>query len=103
MTSAPRVKSRAGLVAPWGRFGGFTLIELMLAVAIAAIVLMLAVPSIVSVFKDDKLSETYNNFDQFVQKTRTRSVVEQKDLILVWDKEGIEVVAADPEEGGADG
>ena len=55
------------------RRAGFTLIELILAVAIGAIILSLAVPSIVGEFKKEKLDKTFSNFDDFVQKVRVRS------------------------------
>jgi hypothetical protein len=76
------------------------LIELLLAVAIGAIILSLAVPSFVGEMKRQKLEKTFTDFDDFVQKVHIRSVTEHIDLLMEWDDSGISVWAENTEEGG---
>ncbi len=81
---------------------GFTLFELLLAVAIGLLIVFLSVPSVVGVFKDNRLTESFNRFDEFVQGAHDRAVTNHKDLVLVWVKDGIDMIADNPDEGGTD-
>ena len=87
---------------------GFTLIELMLAVAIAVIILMMAVPSLSGLSSERQLQETFERFDSLARKAQLNAVREQRAWVLVWQK-GVILLQPDaptPEEieaGGAQG
>jgi prepilin-type N-terminal cleavage/methylation domain-containing protein len=71
---------------------GFSLFEIMIAVAILAMVMTLAVPSVTSLLREQKLKETFEGFDGFVQQVRTQGATTRKDLLIVWDKDGLSVL-----------
>lgn len=62
----------------------FTLIEIMLAVAIAVIILSLAIPVFGRMMGENELERTYKMFDEFVQKARTKAVKERRTYLLIW-------------------
>ena len=70
---------------------GFTLIEIVLAVAILVLLMMLAVPSITGVFKDRQLRRSLDNFNTLVNKAHEQSVAEHRPYLLVVGKKSIEV------------
>jgi prepilin-type N-terminal cleavage/methylation domain-containing protein len=88
------------------RRAGFTLIELMLAVAIAIIILMIAIPSMSGMSSERRLRETFERFDALTRKAQLRAVAEQRSWVLVWQP-GVVMLQPDeptPEErmdGGA--
>ena len=87
---------------------GFTLVELMLAVAIAIIILMMALPSLSGISAERRLRETFEKFDAFARQAQIKAVSEQRSWVMVWQPEGIilQPDAPTPEElqaGGADG
>jgi len=62
----------------------FTLIEIMLAVALAVIILSLAIPVLGRMMGEKELERTYKKFDEFVQKARTKAVKERRTYLLIW-------------------
>jgi prepilin-type N-terminal cleavage/methylation domain-containing protein len=68
------------------RHSGFTLIELMLAVAIAVVILMAAVPIIGGMSSERRLTETFERFDALTRKAQFNAVREQRPWVLVWEK-----------------
>jgi len=70
---------------------GFTLIEIILAVAILVLLLLLAVPSITGVFKDRQLRRSLDSFNTLVNKAHEQSVAERRPYLLVVGKNSIEV------------
>lgn len=68
---------------------GFTLIEIVLAIAIALIVFAVAIPALSGAFGDDPLEKTFRDFDLFVRQTQTKALSEHRDFVLVWEKDGI--------------
>jgi prepilin-type N-terminal cleavage/methylation domain-containing protein len=66
------------------RRSGFTLIELMLAIAIAIIILMMAMPSLRGLSKEQKLQETFERFDALARKAQANAVAQQRAWTLVW-------------------
>ena len=82
------------------RAAGFTLLELMLAIAIAVMLLAIAIPSISGIFAEDALRKSFDEFDAIAQQAQTRAIKEKRTMILVWTKEGIAVVpeVPDPED-----
>lgn len=87
---------------------GFTLVELMLAVAIAIIILLMALPSLSGISAERRLRETFEKFDGFARKAQLKAVSEQRSWVIVWQPEAIllQPDAPTPEEqqaGGAEG
>jgi prepilin-type N-terminal cleavage/methylation domain-containing protein len=68
---------------------GFTLIELMLAISIAIIILLMALPSLSSIAAEKRLRESFEKFDAMAQKAQLKAVSEQRAWVLVWQPEGI--------------
>lgn len=75
---------------------GFTLLEVMLAVCIAAIIMAVAIPVLSNVLGEPKGERSFLEFDQMVQEARTRSRVERRNYVIVWGRDGI--VLMRPEE-----
>jgi type II secretory pathway pseudopilin PulG len=67
----------------------FTIIEIVLAIAIALIVFAVAIPAISGVFGDDPLEKSYRDFEVFVRQAQTRALTEHRDFVLIWQKDGI--------------
>lgn len=63
---------------------GFTLIEIMLAVAIAVIIMAVAIPSMSGLSSERQLRDTFEQFDALARKAQIRSVSEQRSYVLVW-------------------
>jgi Tfp pilus assembly protein FimT len=81
------------------RRDGFTLLEICLAVAICVMLVLIAVPSVRGVMKEQRLHATFDAFDGLVRKAQARSMDERRTYTLVWSKEGIELVPLDTKEG----
>jgi len=62
----------------------FTLIEMMLAIAIAIAVTVLAVPNMRGVARERRLHETFEKFDAFARKAQLNAMREQRTWSLVW-------------------
>jgi prepilin-type N-terminal cleavage/methylation domain-containing protein len=72
------------------RYRAFTLIEIIIAVAILALILLMAVPSLSGVFADRKLRVSLDGFNNLVREAQERSVSEHRAYLVVWgDKEVI--------------
>jgi type II secretion system protein H len=70
------------------RARGFTLIEIMISVAILVLILALAVPSLVGVMADKRLKRSLNEFNDMVHQARERSVAEHRAYLIVWGDKG---------------
>ena len=79
------------------RAAGFTLLELMLAVAIAVMLLLVAIPSVSGIFSEDALRKTFDEFDAIAQEAQARAVKEQRTMLLVWTDNGIALVPEVPD------
>lgn len=75
---------------------GFTLLELMLVVMIGTLIMSVAVPSVASLLREQKLKESFEEFDAFARKAQNRAVSESGTFVMVWDKEGISLQPLDP-------
>jgi type II secretory pathway pseudopilin PulG len=64
----------------------FTLIELMLAIAIAIAVISLAIPSMRGLSAEKRLRETFERFDEFTRKAQLNAVSQQRSWTLIWLK-----------------
>ena len=66
------------------RRAGFTLVELVIAVLIMAILMMLAVPSLEGVLADRRLRRTLDGFNKIVREAQERSIAERRAYLIVW-------------------
>ncbi len=72
------------------RYRAFTLIEVIIAVAILTIVLLMAVPSFSGVVADRRLRASLDGFNNLVRQAQERSVAEHRAYLIVWgDKDVI--------------
>ncbi len=75
----------------------FTLLEVLLAIGIAAIMMMLAVPSIVGFKRQERLDKSINDFNGFIQGIRTKAITQRRDYLLIWNKNEITAISQDAE------
>jgi len=84
--------------------GGFTLIEICLAVAIALVMLMIAVPSISGFLKQQESNQTFDALDRMVKKAQSLSLSERRAYLITLEKEQIILRPQAPENASeADG
>lgn len=76
------------------RARGFTLLEIVLAVAILMVLLLLAVPTLDGVLSDKQLRRSLDDFNGLVRQAQERSVAEHRTYLIVW---GDKVVSLRPE------
>lgn len=70
------------------RRAGFTLIEIVLAIAVLMLVVGLAVPSVRGVLADRRLRRSLDEFNTMVRQAQERSMIERRSYLIVWrDKE----------------
>lgn len=62
----------------------FTMMEMMLAVALAVVVMALAIPTIGSMFGEDPLQKSFKQIEEFVQKAQAKAVKERRTYLIVW-------------------
>lgn len=74
----------------------FTLIELMLAIAIAIVVLGLAIPSMRGLSAEKRLHETFERFDELTRKAQLNAVSQQRSWTLIWQRGQISLQPDDP-------
>lgn len=73
------------------RARGFTLIEIVIAVAILVVLLLMAVPSLSGVVADRKLRASLDQFNNLVRLAQERSVNEHRPYLIVWGKSDVTV------------
>lgn len=56
----------------------------------------LAVPSIQGLFAEQRLKESFENFDEFVHRVQARAVSEGRAFVMIWDGKGITVQPDEP-------
>jgi prepilin-type N-terminal cleavage/methylation domain-containing protein len=66
------------------RRAGFTLIEIVMAIAIVMVVLMLAVPSVRGVLADRRLRRSLDDLNNMVRQAQERSMIERRSYLIVW-------------------
>ena len=76
------------------RYRAFTLIEMIIAVAILTVILLMAVPSLSGVLADRKLRASLDGFNNLVRQAQERSVSEHRAYLIVW---GTKDVIVQPE------
>lgn len=77
---------------------GFTLLEIMLAILIGLLLMTVAVPSVVGMMREQKLKQTYEEFDDFVRKAQLKAVESGQTQVMVWDDAGIDLIPQSIEE-----
>jgi len=71
---------------------GFTLLEICLALAIIATVILLIVPSVSGLLAEQRLKESYERLNRVVAATANRSATEQRAYALIWGRQGVQAV-----------
>ena len=71
------------------RIRAFTLVEIVIAVAIMATLLLLAKPSLEGVIADRKLRVSLDGFNKLVREAQERSVAEHRAYLLVWTDKNV--------------
>jgi hypothetical protein len=85
MTSGAKPCFRASFSPLMPRFRtAFTIMELLLAIALAVIIMALAIPILGSMFGDDSLQDSFKKFEAFVMKAQTKAIKERRTILLVW-------------------
>jgi prepilin-type N-terminal cleavage/methylation domain-containing protein len=67
----------------------FTLVEIVIAVAIMATLLLMAVPSLTGVIADRRLRASLDEFNKLVHQAQERSVSEHRSYLLVWTDKNV--------------
>jgi prepilin-type N-terminal cleavage/methylation domain-containing protein len=85
----------------------FTLIELMLAVAIALVIFGVAIPSMMGLSAEKRLRATFERFDELARSAQLRAISQQRSWTLVWQPGVITLQPDEPSSeerlGGGDG
>jgi prepilin-type N-terminal cleavage/methylation domain-containing protein len=66
------------------RYRAFTLVEIIIAVAIMTTLLLMAVPSLQGVLADKRLRASLDAFNKLVREAQERSVAERRAYLIVW-------------------
>ena len=70
------------------RRAGFTLIEIVLAIAVLMLVVGVAVPSVRGVLADRRLRRSLDEFNTMVRQAQEHSMIERRSYLIIWrDKE----------------
>ena len=71
------------------RSRAFTLVEIVIAVAIMATLLLMAVPSLEGVLADRRLRASLDAFNNLVRQAQERSVSEHRAYLIVWTDKNV--------------
>jgi type II secretion system protein H len=63
---------------------GFTLIEIIIAVAMMLLILAVAVPSVSGVLADRRLRRSLDEFSNLVRQAQERSTTERRSYLIAW-------------------
>lgn len=74
----------------------FTLLEIMLAIGIAVMILVIAIPNMSGLFAEDTLRKSFDDFDAIARKAQELAIKEKRTMLLVWMKDGIVVAPQVP-------
>jgi prepilin-type N-terminal cleavage/methylation domain-containing protein len=88
------------------RYRAFTLVEIIIAVAIMTTLLLMAVPSLQGVLADKRLRASLDGFNKLVREAQERSVAEHRAYLIVWTDKNVslqpEAFAKDEEQKAID-
>jgi prepilin-type N-terminal cleavage/methylation domain-containing protein len=71
------------------RSPAFTLVEIVIAVAIMSTLLLMAVPSLEGVLADRKLRASLDGFNNLVRQAQERSISEHRPYLIVWTDKSV--------------
>lgn len=87
-----RVPTPCPGVTPRSWAAAFTLLEICLALAIGAMLILIAVPSVSGLLGEQRLKRSFERFNHLVAAATARSVAEQRTYALVWERHGVRLV-----------
>jgi len=67
----------------------FTLLEVVLAIFIAVLIMLAAVPSINGVLEAQRARKLFTQFDDLARQASVRAVTERRPYVLAWDDSGV--------------
>jgi hypothetical protein len=79
------------------RLAAFTLFEICLAIFIAVMLMVAAIPSISGVLADQRAKKLFNQFDDLTREASTHAVMERRPYCLEWDDNGVFLRPLDPD------
>lgn len=79
-----------------GHRAAFTLIEICLAILIAVLIILAAVPSISGLLEERRARRLFKAFDDLARSAATRAVSERRTYVLEWDDSGVLMRPLDP-------
>lgn len=87
---------------------GFTLIELMLAISIAIVFILMALPSMSGISAEKELRRTFEKLDGLARTAQSKAVSQQRPWVIVWEAQRVVLMPAAPtpeelEAGDAEG
>jgi type II secretory pathway pseudopilin PulG len=72
------------------RWQAFTLIEMIIALAIAMVILLLAMPSVSGVLADRRLRRSLDGFTKLVHQAQEHSYAEHRNYLIAWNGGALE-------------
>ena len=67
----------------------FTLIEVALAIFLAVMIMMAAVPSVSGLLEQRRAEKQFNEFDGLAKEASSRAVSERRPYVIEWDDTGV--------------
>ena len=71
------------------RVAAFTLFELLIAICIAVLIMLAALPSISGVLQEQRAKKLFNQFDDLVRQASNHAVTERRPYVLAWDESSV--------------
>lgn len=68
-----------------GKTRGFTLIELMVTIAVLAVIAMMAAPSFTQIIRKNQLNRDTRDFVDLLSETRSEAIFKQNDRVMALD------------------
>jgi competence protein ComGC len=72
-----------------GEQAAFTLLEICIAITIAVMIILAAIPSISGLLAEQRAKKLFNAFDTLARKAAGKAVDERRAYALVWDDSGV--------------
>lgn len=71
------------------RAAAFTLFEVCIAIFIAVMIMVAAIPSISGVLQDQRAKKLFNQFDDLTREASAHAVTERRPYAIEWDDNGV--------------
>lgn len=81
------------------RENAFTLLEIVIAIFIAVLIMLAAVPSVSGVIQDQRAKRLFNQFDGLARSASSHAVTERRAYVLEWDESGVSMRPLAPANG----